>query len=204
MAIDGQLLPPGMDGLDLLKRITTKYRDFPTLFITAYDNPDIESDAYRYGANAYLPKGEHEEIHWALRDLIARSRTKGVWRALGRLLHELGVSLSEVGEPTREALARMCTGLAQGLRRADWAKAAALPEPEFSEQFDRDMTLLPKAFVMRLQVETAIDLARESELDYSVIAARVGFGGFDNMYYVFKKLTKRRPSDFRPRKRKQG
>ena len=47
---------PGMDGLELLERINSKYPDLPVIIMTAHSDLDSAVSAYKGGAFEYLPK----------------------------------------------------------------------------------------------------------------------------------------------------
>jgi hypothetical protein len=56
---------PGIDGLELLERANTLHPEMPTMLITAYSTPEVETRA-RTLADTYLPKP------FSLRDIIRR------------------------------------------------------------------------------------------------------------------------------------
>jgi FixJ family two-component response regulator len=64
---------PGMDGLELQRRLKSDHRDFPVIFITAHGSEDeVRSRAFKEGAADYLLKPLTEEavlnaVHGALR-----------------------------------------------------------------------------------------------------------------------------------------
>jgi len=47
---------PGMDGLELLERVTQQYPDLPVIIMTAFTDLDSAVSAYQGGAFEYLPK----------------------------------------------------------------------------------------------------------------------------------------------------
>ena len=47
---------PGMTGIELLREIKTNYPDLRVLMVTAYDNADLQREAYANGAEGYLTK----------------------------------------------------------------------------------------------------------------------------------------------------
>ena len=52
---------PGMNGLELQRRLASEGRRIPIIFITARDNPEIRTEAMRAGAVDFLPKPFSEE-----------------------------------------------------------------------------------------------------------------------------------------------
>ena len=55
-AIISDIRMPGMDGLELLKRINSKYPDLPVIITTAHSDLDSAVSSYQSGAFEYLPK----------------------------------------------------------------------------------------------------------------------------------------------------
>lgn len=130
--IDWKLDGSALDGLELLKRIRSTYHDLPIVFITGFDNKEIQHESQQAGANAYLVKDDDSErICSVVQALVVRGRSRGPWLALGRRMDGLGVSISDLGEPMPSALAKMCTSLGQGLRRADLAEITGLSQDRF-------------------------------------------------------------------------
>jgi len=62
MFIDIRL--PGENGLELTKKIKTRYPKIIIIILTSYDLPEYREAAYQYGANYFLSKGSsgREEI----------------------------------------------------------------------------------------------------------------------------------------------
>jgi FixJ family two-component response regulator len=47
---------PGLDGLELQRRIRQRRAQLPVIFITAHDDEDIREQAFRDGAAAFMVK----------------------------------------------------------------------------------------------------------------------------------------------------
>ena len=47
---------PGMTGIELLRRIKEEFPGLRVLMVTAYDNADLQREAYESGAEGYLTK----------------------------------------------------------------------------------------------------------------------------------------------------
>ena len=198
--VDWKLDGSRLDGLELLKRIRTTYHNLPIVFITAFDNKEIQRDSQQAGADAYLVKdGDSEGLCDVVEALAVRGRSRGPWLALGRRMDELGVSLSDLGEPMCKVLAKMCTSLGQRLRRADLAECTGLSKDRFSKRFKQDMGIGWKQFLMEFQVETAQELLHDPSLSISEVATRAGFGNLKNMESAFRKVIGLTPTEFRKR-----
>ncbi|NNF97288.1 MAG: nitrogen regulation protein NR(I) [Halobacteria archaeon] len=109
-AIISDIRMPGMDGLELLSRIHSRYPDLPVIIITAHTDLDAAVSAYQGGAFEYLPKpfdvdeaveltrravkhhreisGEPETILQEETEIIGEAPSmQEVFRAIGRLSH---------------------------------------------------------------------------------------------------------------------
>ncbi len=52
---------PGMNGLELQRRLASENRSIPIIFISAHDNQEVRKQASRSGAIDFLPKPFSEE-----------------------------------------------------------------------------------------------------------------------------------------------
>jgi two-component system nitrogen regulation response regulator GlnG len=107
-AIISDIRMPGMDGLELLSRIHSRYPELPVIIITAHTDLDAAVSAYQGGAFEYLPKpfdvdeaveltrravkhhreisGEREEVFQEETEIIGEAPSmQEVFRAIGRL-----------------------------------------------------------------------------------------------------------------------
>ena len=107
-AIISDIRMPGMDGLELLSRIHSRYPELPVIIITAHTDLDAAVSAYQGGAFEYLPKpfdvdeaveltrravkhhreisGEREEVFEEETEIIGEAPSmQEVFRAIGRL-----------------------------------------------------------------------------------------------------------------------
>ncbi|MCP4204802.1 MAG: response regulator [bacterium] len=50
------LMMPGMDGLELVEAVRTRYADLPVLLVTAFGSGEIAVEALKKGAASYVPK----------------------------------------------------------------------------------------------------------------------------------------------------
>ena len=92
---------PGIDGLEVTRRISERYPNVGIVIITAYDDARSASQAVRAGARAYVLKtAEPEEILETVR-MVAHGHVvfdSSVLQALGRESGQTGMQL-----PRREA-----------------------------------------------------------------------------------------------------
>ena len=53
---------PGMNGLELTKKIHSEHPDLPIFVLTSYDLPEYREAAYKCGARHFLTKGNAREV----------------------------------------------------------------------------------------------------------------------------------------------
>lgn len=191
-------LERGSDGLELLNDIRAEGLTLPVVFTTLFDGEDIEVQARCAGADAYVPKGDTQQLCNVVRDLVIQFRSRGPWLALREVLARLDLTVSTLSKYTRRAIGRMCTGLRQHLDIRELVKAAGdVTEGHFTRVFQQNTGLPPAAFLVELRIETAIPLLRDTDLSQTEIARQVGFGSLKNMRRNFQKHTGKLPRSFR-------
>lgn len=71
------LLMPGLDGLELVKRIRRDYPRIPVVLMTGYGSEDTAAAALKAGASSYVPKSDlKRELGEALRTVMAAVETQ--------------------------------------------------------------------------------------------------------------------------------
>jgi len=87
---------PGIDGLDLLRRVTSRYPDLPVIIITAHSDLDSAVSAFDGGAFEYLPKPF--DLDDAVDQVRRACRRKSDAEDVGRGSEPLGRTPDIVGE----------------------------------------------------------------------------------------------------------
>src|SRR5882724_2562031 len=100
---------PGLNGLDLQKRVAVDRMDMPIIFITGYGDVPITVQAMKAGAVEFLTKPFGDDVLLrAIRHAIERSHTALDHEAEMRALRDCHASLSR---REREVMALVVTGL---------------------------------------------------------------------------------------------
>jgi len=99
---------PGLNGLDLQKRVAAERTDMPIIFITGYGDVPMTVQAMKAGAAEFLTKPFSDDtLVSAIRNAIERSRTALSHEAEIRVLRESYASLSR---REREVMALVVSG----------------------------------------------------------------------------------------------
>ncbi len=99
---------PGLNGLDLQKRVAAERTDMPIIFITGHGDVPMTVQAMKAGAVEFLTKPFGDEVLLdAIRNAIERSRTALDHEAVMRALRESYASLSR---REREVMALVVSG----------------------------------------------------------------------------------------------
>ena len=100
---------PGLNGLELQKRVTLERRDMPIIFITGYRDVSMTVQAMKAGAVEFLTKPFSDEVLLsAIRAALERSRIAMRHEAEMRVLRERYASLSH---RERQVMALVVSGL---------------------------------------------------------------------------------------------
>jgi FixJ family two-component response regulator len=100
---------PGLNGLDLQKRVAVERSDMPIIFITGYGNVPMTVQAMKAGAVEFLTKPFSDDVLLsAIRNAIERSQTALGHEAEMRALRDRYASLTR---REREVMALVASGL---------------------------------------------------------------------------------------------
>src|SRR5271155_692140 len=100
---------PGLNGLDLQKRVTVERTDMPIIFITGYGDVPMSVQAMKAGAVEFLTKPFNDDVLLsAIRAALERSRVALSREAEMRVLRDRYASLSQ---RERQVMALVVSGL---------------------------------------------------------------------------------------------
>jgi transcriptional regulator GlxA family with amidase domain len=77
------------------------------------------------------------------------------------------------------------------------ASALGIASRQLSGAFREEWGLPIKHYLIRVRIENAMKLLRETNLPIKAIASRVGYPDLANFYKHFHRMTHRTPSEFR-------
>src|SRR5215472_1739994 len=100
---------PGLNGLELQKRIAAERTDMPIIFITGYGDIPLTVGAMKAGAVEFLTKPFNDEVLLtAIRQALERSRRALAWEAETQELRDRYISLTA---RERDVMALVVSGL---------------------------------------------------------------------------------------------
>src|SRR6266849_2349470 len=103
---------PGLNGLDLQKRVAVERTDMPIIFITGYGDVPTTVQAMKAGAVEFLTKPFSDDVLLsAIQDAIGRSRTALRQEAALRTLQDRHASLTRTETVSTPGWARCTTGV---------------------------------------------------------------------------------------------
>src|SRR2546425_2742656 len=148
---------PGLNGLDLQKRVAVERTDMPIIFITGYGDVPMTVQAMKAGAVEFLTKPFSDEVLLsAIRQAIERSRAA---RAHESELHELRDRYESLTPREREIMALVVSGL------LNKQIAFKLGISEITVKAHRGRVM------RKMQVDSLADLVRAAAaLDVSLVA----------------------------------
>lgn len=116
-----------------------------------------------------------------------------------QILSELynAANSSPMRELTMKVLAIVSRDMRCALTLDDLAAACGYSRNHIIHAFKRDTGMTPYAYILRLRLEAAKDLLRNSQLPVEQIAAACGFGSYINLYKEFKKHEHCSPAKWR-------
>lgn len=107
------------------------------------------------------------------------------------------INYQKTVEPMEKALDYINQNLDKPVTLAEIAHHAAMSQTYFSTVFKKLNGLSPWEYITIKRVETAINLLKTTDSTKLDIAMQCGFNSSSNFYKAFRKITGKRPDDFR-------
>ena len=97
----------------------------------------------------------------------------------------------------RPAVRQIADNFAKDISVAELAKLCHMSDANFRRLFHRRLGLAPRDYVLRLRIEVAKSLLRNSTLPVLELSLKAGFPSLSNFNRQFKRFVKNSPRDFR-------
>ncbi len=197
---------PGMDGIEVLRRIDRDYPNIITVVISGYEIFDYARKALKYHASEYLLKpvsiDNMKELLAKLKVLLVEREKEQHYQKIFSAVGVGGVEKKEDGSG-KEQLAESVRQYLEGhygekITTKELSKKFGLVPSYLSTLFRQEQGMSPSDYLNRLRIERAKALLLENMfLTVREIAEITGYA--DQLYFskVFKKETGMTPSDFR-------
>lgn len=207
---------PGLDGLDLIRRLKDSLPELETIVISGYDDFSYAQAALRQAVLDYvlkpINKGQMESsLLRAVEAIDLRRRQDVELRARDEKLRKLEASVGLEGNPVPsppgmdERIARVCAYLQEHFVENPSLEVAAslgfMNKTYFSEVFKRETGSGYGRYLLELKMRKARAFLERSELRICEIASSLGYP--DPAYFdrVFKKRFSQTPEEYRARLR---
>jgi len=179
---------PDLHGIEVLRRIRRLTPTVPVIIVTAFSTHDSAVDAANLGVAGYVKKPfDADEIKKKIECALSRS-------AITRIDPEL---LSGQKSVAHLALGVIRTRYPEKLTVKKVARAVGVSPSQFCDAFQEKWGLSVKDYLIRVRIENARTLLRQTDLPIKAIAAAVGYQGLSHFYKHFFRLTGQTPCAYR-------
>ena len=172
------LLPPGMDGLEVLERMKELKYEIPVIIVTGKGSEEVAVKAFKFGAKDYIIKPfKVQNLRAAIEEILG--------------LTELGKCLVD------KAIKFMKKNYFQPISAKDVAKAIGVSYSHLAYLFKMEKGCSIIFWLNKLRIEKAKVLLHYSGLEIKEIAAQVGFRSQQYFCKVFKMYLRFTPSEYK-------
>ncbi len=179
---------PDLHGIEILRRIRQGTPSLPVIIVTAFSSHDSAIDAANLGVAGYVQKPfDVDEIKKKIECVLSRS-------AITRTDAELPSGQKRVADL---ALGVIRTRYAEKLTAKMIAKTVGVSPRQLRDAFQEQWGLSVKDYLIRVRIENARTLLRQTDLPIKAIAAAVGYQGLSHFYKHFLRLTGETPCAYR-------
>lgn len=197
---------PGIDGLELIEKVTKKDKRIIFAILSGYSDFDYARKAMTFGVKYYLLKpAEEDEIINVVKKLIAEKKEiEGKKKVLDHInLKELVIETRESNnEMVNELIEKIKLHIGDEKLSLNWlAKNVLYRNPDYlGKIFRKEMNTSFSEYCMELRINKAKALLLSSHKNKKVcrVAEEVGFGNNPRYFsQVFKKKTGYTPNQFK-------
>ena len=186
---------PGMDGLEMLRRLREEGCEAKFILLTAYSDFAYAQTAVKLGASDYLLKPFHDgELEAAVARIIEKSRS----RAQAGLVDVVNIKNRYVTEAAQF--------MASHLNDPDMsvgavARQLGLSEGHLSHLFKKETGMTVSSYLTSCRMEKAKELLSDCRSRVYEVAERVGYRDIAHFSSSFKKSVGVSPSEYQNGKR---
>ena len=172
------LLPPGIDGLDVLGRMRELRYEVPVIVVTGKGSEEVCRSAFKMG----------------VRDYIQKPFKVGELRATVRRV----CSSPEVKDsPVDRALAFMKEHYDKPISAADVAQGIGISYAHLARSFKDNKDCTIETWLNTLRIDKAKSLLKSSNLEIKEVAAKIGFNSSNYFCRLFKRYTGISPAEYK-------
>ncbi len=183
---------PGLDGLELVKRIREKGMDLEIILLSGYAEFEYARTAMRWGVKDYLLKPvELEVLKQTLGRIVTEKETARAGTEQGTVGQEESLSVLE------QVIQEIQTSYTEDISLSGLAEKYHIGVSRLSIQVKERMGMSFSKYLTSKRIQKAKELLQDEGLSVEQVAEQVGYRDYFYFTKVFKKSTGMSPSRYR-------
>jgi YesN/AraC family two-component response regulator len=184
------LVLPGLDGLEILRRVRAIRPHVPVIVVTGHSSHDVAIKAANLDVYGYLVK--RFDVQELKDEISAASSQVTIPR-----ICSVAWSKQNTCDVFEAAQRMILDHYAERLTVKKIAKQLDTSPRQLLKIFRKRTGLSIKAYLIRVRISAAVSLVIGTDLPFKAIASNVGYESLSNFYKHFKYLTGMTPLDYR-------
>lgn len=192
------LVMPGMDGIELLRRIREINLWVPVVIMTAYSTHERAVAACNLNISGYIEKPfDVKKFRSRINDIICNTDIKGLLPSL--TLPNLGLNKDPKSfhPVTVRSLYEIHKTFHANYSTDDIASTCNVSKHHLCKLFKKDCDMTIRDYTNKLRIEVAKKLLRNSAHTVSTIQESLGYRSRTHFFNTFKEMTGASPLEFR-------
>lgn len=200
------IMMPGMDGHELIRRIRSdvRFESLPVIFLTARADSFMKIEGLDLGATDYVTKPfNHGELLLRIRNQVELKRLhNSVMRNYNRLIEKLkSVNKRNINSENASTIDSICEFIKENymeeLSRENLAETLGIKPDTFGRLFNQHTGKTLNEYINEIRISEARQKLEDTNHTVTRISIDVGFDNIRTFNRVFKKITSMSPVEYR-------